>query len=50
MFASLLNKVFKRGTLTVIWPDGSAGTYVRPGTVRRPVYDAGLHRNAAQIR
>ncbi len=27
MFASLLNKVFKRGTLTVIWPDGSAGTY-----------------------
>jgi cyclopropane-fatty-acyl-phospholipid synthase len=27
MFASLLNKVFKTGTLTVIWPDGSAGTY-----------------------
>ena len=27
MFASLLNKVFKKGTLTVIWPDGSAGTY-----------------------
>jgi cyclopropane-fatty-acyl-phospholipid synthase len=27
MFASLLNKVFKKGTLTVIWPDGSVGTY-----------------------
>jgi cyclopropane-fatty-acyl-phospholipid synthase len=27
MFAALLNKVFKKGTLTVIWPDGSAGTY-----------------------
>jgi len=27
MFAALLNKVFKKGTLTVIWPDGSVGTY-----------------------
>lgn len=27
MFASLLNKVFKKGTLTVIWPDRSIGTY-----------------------
>ena len=27
MFAALLNKVFKKGTLTIIWPDGRAGTY-----------------------
>jgi len=27
MFAALLGKVFKTGALTIIWPDGSTGTY-----------------------
>src|SRR6185503_5528814 len=27
MFAALLGQVFKEGALTIIWPDGSTGTY-----------------------